>query len=480
MVGLSSIYRNFLLILIIALIWSCDKPTDAITYCDCASWENWKNDPDIKCGFITVPEDHDKPMGKTIQIAFAIFNSKCKSDNPVPVVILTRGPGGRALASPDRWINHESRQVGDVIVVEQRGIGLSSPLPDISETFINIIAADASSEEEKAITLNAMQEKVAEIKALGINLSKYNSTQNAKDIGALMNALPYEKYNLYGTYYGTKLGIMTMKYFPSKIGAAILDGPTILNNTALEARFPHLIRAFNQLYEDCANDPACSAAHPDLQAETIEAIQSLKEKPFTVRLLDRDFTLNPQDAVFFIRYLFYKADAFETVPRFVHAINVRDTAVVEELGDFPARMLKGANNSTFFSFTAYEEYSENTPSNVQAFMKSNPELAEGMAWFQAFIPALVQWHDGRVSQEETKLENIAVPTLIITNDLDPLMPPHNTKLFEDALLNEHVIKVNSFEAEAEGDCISHIRTNFLLDPTGKIDTTCLQTGLAKN
>lgn len=466
-----------ILVLLVSIFSSCTQEDNKVAYCDCASWENWKNDPDIKCGFISVPEDHDKPMGKAIQIAFAIFKSKCKSDTPVPVIILTRGPGGRALASPERWTNHEARQVGDVIVVEQRGIGLSSPLPDISETFINIIAADASSEEEKTITLNAMKEKVAEIKAMGINLSKYNSTQNAKDIGDLMNALPYKKYNLYGTYYGTKLGIMTMKYFPSKIGAAILDGPTILNNTALEARFPVLIRAFNQLYEDCKRDSACNRVHPNLQAETIEAIQSLKDKPFTVRLLDRDFTLNPQDAVFFIRYLFYKADAFETVPRFVHAINVRDTSVVEELGDFPARMLKGANNSTFFSFTAYEEYSDDTPSNVQAFMKSNPELAEGMAWFQAFIPALVQWHSGRVSQEESKLENIAVPTLIITNDLDPLMPPHNTKLFEDALLHEHVVRVNSFEAESTGECISHIRINFLLNPTAEIDTQCLETGI---
>ena len=316
----------------------------------------------------------------------------------VPVIILTGGPGGRALYSPTRWVDHESRMVGDLIVVEQRGIGLSTPLPDISETFIDIIAADASSQEEKEITQKAMSDKVAEIKAQGIDLSKYNTTQNAKDIGALMKALPYDQYNLYGTSYGTKLGIMTMKYFSSQIHAAILDGPAILNNTALESRFPDLIRAFNKLYEHCANDSTCNTLHPNLQTETIKAIKSLKEKPITVRLVDRKFTLNPQDAVFFIRYLFYRADAFETAPRFVKAINERDTVVIRQLGEFPARMLKGANTSAFFSFAAYEEYSESTPTNVQAFMESNPELAEGIAWFQAFIPALVQWHDGRVSK----------------------------------------------------------------------------------
>ncbi|MBX2942534.1 MAG: alpha/beta fold hydrolase [Cyclobacteriaceae bacterium] len=473
MVGHSIFIKTLVVLFFVFFSWSCDKEVDPITYCDCSTWENWDNEKDVKCGFLTVPEDHSKPMGKSIKIAFAIFKSKNKNADAIPVIYLAGGLGGRSLSSPDHWKNHESRQVGDLIVVEQRGTGLSSPLPDISETFIDIIAADASSEEEKEITLKAMKDKVAEIKAMGINLSKYNSTQNAKDFGTLMNALPYEKYNLYGAYYGTKLGIMTMKYFSSKINAAVLDQPTILNNTALEARFPHLVRAFNKLYEECANDSTCRAIHPNLKAETIEAIQSLKDKPFTVRLLDRDFTLNPQDAVFFIRYLFFKADAFETVPRFVHALNVRDTAVVEELGDFPARMLKGANNSTFLSFTAYEEFSESTPANVQAFMESNPELAEGVAWFQAFIPALVQWHDGRVSQEENTLKNIPVPTLIITNDLDPLMPPQNTKLFEDALLHNQVLRLNHFEEEYADNCISKIKANFLLHCDRKINTECL-------
>ncbi len=466
----------FIFFISTTLFFSC-KQESKITYCDCSSWKNWENSDDVQCGFLTVPEDHAKPMGKSIQIAFAIFKTTNKNDETVPVVILTGGPGGRSLYSPKRWLDHESRAVGDLIVVEQRGIGLSSPLPDISETFIDIIAADASSEEEKAITQKAMSDKVAEIKALGIDLSKYNTTQNAKDIGMLMNALPYDWYNLYGTSYGTKLGIMTMKYFSSKIHAAILDGPAILNNTALESRFPDLIRAFNKLYEQCAADSVCRAAHPNLRAETIAAIQSLRDNPITVKLLDRNFTINPQDAVFFIRYLFYRADAFETAPRFVQAINERDTVTIKQLGEFPAKMLKGANTSAFFSFNAYEEFSENTPTNVQAFMQSNPELAEGLAWFQAFIPALVQWHDGRVSQEENILKNIPVPTLIITNDFDPVTPPHNTQLFEDALLHEQVVRINQFGHGARGKCISSIRTKFLLNPEEKIDGKCLEEGL---
>ncbi|MEQ8424943.1 MAG: alpha/beta fold hydrolase, partial [Cyclobacteriaceae bacterium] len=219
--------RGALFFIVVALFPSCKDEPSEITYCPCSSWDNWNDKPDVKCGFLIVPEDHDKPMGQTIKIAFAIFKSQNQTKSEIPVIMLIGGPGGVALSSPDRWTNHESRMVGDLIVVEQRGIGRSSPLPDISETFINIIAADASSEEEKEITLKAMKDKVEEIRGMGIDLTKYNTTQNAKDVGELMRQLNYEKYDLYGMSYGTKLGIMTMKYFGSKINAAILEGPAI-------------------------------------------------------------------------------------------------------------------------------------------------------------------------------------------------------------------------------------------------------------
>lgn len=467
-------YSFGLILLGFAFVYACQtSDSDNLEYCECQSWEGWKNQDDIKCGYLTVPEDHTNPDRKKIKIAFAIFKSQNPDPEAIPVIILTGGPGGRSLDSPSKWLSHEARQIGDVIVVEQRGIGLSSGLPDLTENFVDIIAADATSEEEMEITKKTMLIKMEEIKAKGIDPSKYNSTQNAKDILSLMNALEYNSYNLYGTAYGTKLSIMVMKYAASKIHASVLVGPASLNKTALESRFQDLLRAINILYTKCATDPDCQKAHPDLRSETIQAIQSLKDNPITVRLLNRDFTLNPQDVIFFIRYLLYKPDAFEVAPRFVKAINERDIPTIQELGEYPAQLLRAGNISAFFSFIAYEEFSNETPAHVTAIMQTAPELGEGIAWFQAFIPALVQWHDGRVTDEENRLENIPVPTLIITNDFDPVTPPANTKLFENALSNEQVLRLNRFGHGSGGKCISGIRQAFLLHPEKRINTQCL-------
>lgn len=453
------------------LFVSCTPPAPKVEYCECADWENWENTDDVRCGFITVPEDHNAPNGRQIKVAFAIFDSQGGDPSAPPTMALTGGPGGRSLSFPNRWTNHESRQVGDLIVVEQRGIGLSSGLPDINEDIVNIVASNSNMEQERALHREMLARKSKEISATGVNLAKYNSTENAKDFGMLMEALPYSSYNLYGTSYGTKLGMTIMKYFPEKIHASILDGPAALNNRALERRFPDVKRSIDLFFERCANDPNCGEAN--LKEEMVRAIRSLEEDPITVTLLERDFTINPQDALFFIRYLLYRPDGNVTTPQFIKAINERDLEAVTELGQFPSFMLYVGNTAAFYSFNLYEEYSDDTPSNMMAFVEGDEILGQGLAWFQGFIPELTVWHNERASEEEKLLENIEVPTLVIVNEFDPVTPPANAKFFEDALTNEQVLRLNRFGHGSGGACISSIRNAFLLNPTATVDQSCL-------
>ena len=62
----------------------------------------WFKEPlgrDVECGWVTVPEDHAKPDGKTIKLAVARFKSDASNPEPDPIVYLEGGPGGSALKS---------------------------------------------------------------------------------------------------------------------------------------------------------------------------------------------------------------------------------------------------------------------------------------------------------------------------------------------------------------------------------------------
>jgi hypothetical protein len=48
---------------------------------------------DLRCGYLTVPEDHSRPQGPTIRLAVAIFKSAYASPASDPVVYLQGGPG---------------------------------------------------------------------------------------------------------------------------------------------------------------------------------------------------------------------------------------------------------------------------------------------------------------------------------------------------------------------------------------------------
>ena len=52
---------------------------------------------EVESYYLTVPEDHGKPDGKTIDIYFAIFRTKAAVAEPDPIVYLAGGPGARDL-----------------------------------------------------------------------------------------------------------------------------------------------------------------------------------------------------------------------------------------------------------------------------------------------------------------------------------------------------------------------------------------------
>ena len=60
--------------------------------------------------------------------------------------------------------------------------------------------------------------------AQGIDLSAYNSVQNAADVDLIRQALGYDEYNYYGVSYGTFLGFHLLRDQPEHLRSAILDG----------------------------------------------------------------------------------------------------------------------------------------------------------------------------------------------------------------------------------------------------------------
>src|SRR5262249_16670677 len=58
----------------------------------------------LSCGTLTVPEDHNDPNSKPIQLAVAIIHSSSNSPEADPILYLSGGPGDSALGEINDWV----------------------------------------------------------------------------------------------------------------------------------------------------------------------------------------------------------------------------------------------------------------------------------------------------------------------------------------------------------------------------------------
>jgi len=223
--------------------------------------------PDFRCGYLVVPEDHQQPLDKTIRLMVAIARSKATAPEPDPVVLLVGGPGGRAVGSKGTSLLESTiRERRDIVYLDQRGTGRSEPslaCPELDS--MNSEAVTRRDEGLLQLYIENMRACRDRLTASGINLKAYTSAQNAADVDALRQALGYTQINLWGTSYGTRLGLTIIRDFPTGIRSAILDSVyppavDIYRDTPANAD-----RVFRVLFDRCASDVLCNLLYPDLR-----------------------------------------------------------------------------------------------------------------------------------------------------------------------------------------------------------------------
>ena len=119
--------------------------------------------------------------------------------------------------------------------------------------------------------------------AEGVNLSAYDSLENAADIVMALTALGYEKFNFYGVSYSTMLAQHLMRDYPHRLRSVILDSVAPLSVNGFVQLPNSADRAFRLLFESCEADPACNQHFPNLETAFFDLVEELNQNPVTVR-----------------------------------------------------------------------------------------------------------------------------------------------------------------------------------------------------
>jgi pimeloyl-ACP methyl ester carboxylesterase len=249
----------------------------------------------ITCGYLQVPQDRTAPTGLQVKLPYARIRAESAHPHPDPLVYLAGGPGGSALAEFNQiyaWFR-PIRRDRDLILYDQRGTLLADPVlecagggPAPTSAEIEAVSARVPAYLHPLDANDVVIARCADrLQAQGIDLAHYDTATHARDLLDLLAALGYAEYNFYGTSYGTRIALEVMRLAPPGLRAVVLDSiyPPTINAYEIQhsiATLEVLARAFDQ----CAGQPACAAAYPDLATRFDQAIDELNAQPLDLPL----------------------------------------------------------------------------------------------------------------------------------------------------------------------------------------------------
>ncbi len=187
----------------------------------------------VERGRMMVPEDRNDPRSRRIEIGFLRLRSTAARPGN-PIVYLAGGPGGSGLFTargPRQPIFLALRQVADVIVLDQRGVGLSNHIPNCTTERRLDPAAGLNEAALTAYYAGTLRTCVARWRAAGVAVNGYTTVQSADDIEDLRRALGARQVDLWGISYGTHLGLAMMRRHPNSVGRVAFSSVEGLGQT---------------------------------------------------------------------------------------------------------------------------------------------------------------------------------------------------------------------------------------------------------
>lgn len=443
----------------------------------------------FRFGYVSVPEFHARPEGKTIELAVAIFPSTSEDHLPDPLVLNTAGPG---KSNMDNFIPDIAGGLGDfllpqrdIVIIELRGLRYSKPflmVSEVSEARKSIMDKNLSREETMARLREAYRAAKKRFDEAGVNLSAYNNVETAADIAMIMSQLGYEKFNMVGSSAGTMVAHHVIRDYPERVRCAILDAGLPLDPDIMLNYIASIVDCLKNYFEECKNDPACQEAYPDLEERFLALLESLNQNPEMLSLQHPEtgeefaYALNGYrlSASIFLS-MFYNTQ----IPYLIGQILEGDySQVITGLsqGLVPNYFADGLGHTVFISESMAYSMSD---------LRSDPKYkifedgvsASGMG--SEFLHEVDDiWKIDKLDPARFLYpRQLDVPTLVLNGLYDPVIPVKYDASMKKDLKNCYIYRFDGVPHSAFDNatpCALPMLLQFLADPSQAPDSSCME------
>ncbi|HUH97628.1 MAG TPA: alpha/beta fold hydrolase [Anaerolineales bacterium] len=446
---------------------------------------------DVNCGYLIVPEDRTGDPAHTIRLAVAIYHSQ--SQYPAePVIFLQGGPGAEAVklsAAAYSSLVAPFLPKRDFIVFDQRGTGLSEPVlncDELTKLYSDDVHGLIPPSTRDLVYSNAFLSCNGLMRAQGINLRAYTTAESAADVRDLLAALKYPKADLYGASYGTRLAQVVMRDYPGVVKSSILDSVVPVNTSLFDNYSDSIESGLRTLFVDCAVDPQCNAAYPNLETTFWDLVKQLDTNPITLTSSNYPTgtitqTVTGETVMNVILGSIKNSQYIATAPQSISRFKAGDfSTLVLEQSALPFAF-EGISPGLFINMTCHEQILSTTPELVQT--DANRQIIRDYAWLPFYgdiaeiFKTCQSWGAAPPAYGEDDPVVSSIPSLVITGAFDPTTPPVYAKQVAAQLSHSYYFEFPNLghtptAADASG-CAMKIVQQFLDDPVSEPDRSCL-------
>jgi pimeloyl-ACP methyl ester carboxylesterase len=439
----------------------------------------------VECGTVTVPENHARPNGPSIRLAVAIVHSASDHATSDPVLFIAGGPGGRTLDNMSFWLEYINPLLAkrDVIFFDQRGTGYSEPVMECPE--IDPRATDPLEVYGLVGPITACRNRLT---GMGIDLSTYNSAQNAGDIAALREALGYEEWNLYGVSYGSRVALTVLRDRPQGVRSVILDAMTPVEADNLLDDPASSKAALQTSFAACRADVVCRTIYPDLEQTYTDVVNDLAVNPVTLEIVNSktgESKTEVLDGVAFDGTVLGMLGSPEAsgIPGLVYEVRAGNYESIiasmetawELESEKPVEKSRAAIGLQL-AVICNEEAPFVAPGEMEEMLATYPTDINFFAAFdEVLYKACRAWGIGPANPLENMPVTSDVPTLILAGEYDAARSPAAVRRAAERLANSTVVEFPGagHSVVLAGECPLAIMSSFLDNPASAPDTGCI-------
>ncbi len=423
-----------------------------------------------ECSYLTVPQNYAEPNGRELKIHIALIASSARKPQPDPAVYLAGGPGQSASESFAQIAAgfHEILKTRHVLLIDQRGTGLSHALKCTMPEDASLVAPDEP-------TLRALVREC--LSKQDVDPRFFTTTEATKDLESLRVAIGAPQLNLVGFSYGTRVAQQFAMHFPKSTRSLILDGiapnQLILGSEHAQA----LDEALAKQFARCAADKVCFARFGDPAKTLAELVADLTANPREIEIND-PLTGKPNKLPLGIgalqgmaRFYAYASETSALVPLLMdEAKKGRPQAMLAQ------SEMAGKNLSDAMSHGMQLSVMCSEDNEFLKFDPSNQNRLLGNEMQEMLQVQCQEWPKGARPKDFFEPLTGAVPTLLISGEFDPVTPARYGDLVLKGLTNAaHIIAPAQGHINLGRGCIAKLAGEFMTALTPKsLDTACVK------